>query len=309
VVNGLPAIKWLQTYLFLYIYTIVLKCHFFILILHSRKHFRSVSVEYTQMKKERSFRNYYGEYLDVCSSVSNANVILDLRKLLKKENSERSLNQPFGTCLIDYSGMVLSYISDHCHEILSYSKDEYEEGGIDFYAQTFHPGDKVIFSGQVFRDIREYWNRIPSEEISNYRFSFTHRYFRKDGTESQMLEQNTYLEPNYSGIPVLNLLTFTDIGDFKTDTNLVLTISRLVNGQGYVKIFSKSYPQPGNTVLSRRESEILRLCLDGLTGKLIAEKLFLSIQTVKNHKRNMMKKTSAGNITGLINLSIKNNWI
>jgi DNA-binding CsgD family transcriptional regulator len=261
------------------------------------------------MKKATNFRNYYDEYLEVCSSVSPASKILDLRKSLKKENPGRSLSLPFGTCLIDYSCMVLSYISDHCHEILSYSKNEYEEGGIDFYAQTFHPWDKVIFSNQVFRDIREYWNRIHPEEISNYRFSFSHRYFRKDGTTSQILERNTYLEPNYSGIPVLNLLTFTDIGDFKTDTSMVLTISRLVNGQGYVKIFSKSYPQPGNTVLSKRESEILRLCLDGLSSKMIADKLCLSIQTVKNHKRNMRVKTSARNTAGLINLSIKNNWI
>ena len=216
---------------------------------------------------------------------------------------------PFGTCLMDYSSKVYSYISDHCDEILSYSKDDYIEGGFDFQAQVFHPEDKVIFSGQVFRDIREYWKRIPPGEIKNYMFSFSHRYFRKDGTTSQLLQKSTYLEPNYSGIPVLNLLTFTDIGDFKTDTSLVLTISRLVNGEGYVKVFSKSYPQPGNTVLSKRELEVLKLCIDGLTSKMIADKLFLSVQTVKNHKRNMMAKTSARNIAALISLSLMNNWI
>jgi DNA-binding CsgD family transcriptional regulator len=258
---------------------------------------------------EKSIRNYYNEYLEVCNSVSPASRIIDLRKSLIKENPGRSHSVPFGTCLMDYTGEGLSYISDHCDEILSYSKDEYEEGGNDFYNQTFFPGDKVIFDEQVFRDIREFWNLIPPEEISSYRFSFTHRYFRKDGTTSQMLEQNNYLEPNSQGIPVLNLLTFADIGDFKTDTSLVLTISRLISGKGYVKVYSKSYAQTGTTFLSRRESEILRLCLEGLTGEMIAVKLFLSIQTVKNHKRNMMEKTSTHNITGLINLSIKNHWI
>lgn len=261
------------------------------------------------MQSEKSMRNYYDEYLEVCNSVSPASRIIELRKSLKKENSGRSHSLPFGTCLVDHAGKALSYISDHCHEILSYSRDEYEEGGSDFYDRTFYPGDKVVFCEQVFRDIREYWNRIPPEEISSYRFSFTHRYCRKDGTTSQMLEQNTYLEPDSLGIPVLNLLTFTDIGDFKTDTSMVLTISRLVRDQGYVKVYSKSYLQPENIFLSKRESEILRLCLEGLTGEMIAVKLFLSIQTVKNHKRNMMEKTSTRNITGLINLSIKNHWI
>jgi len=49
------------------------------------------------------------------------------------------------------------------------------------------------------------------------------------------------MEPQNHGIPVLNLLVFSDIGDYKTDTSIVLTASRLIEGQGYVKVFSKSY--------------------------------------------------------------------
>lgn len=261
------------------------------------------------MKTAATIKNYYEEYLDVCSSISIASKNLDLLKSIKKEYSGRSLSLPFGTCLMDYSSREYSYLSDHCDEIISYSKDEYKQGGPDFHARNFHPDDKVVFAEQVFRDICLYWKSIPFEQMDKHRFSFTHRYFRKDGTISQLLQQSNYLEPNHEGIPVLNFLTFSDIGDFKTDTNLVLTISRLVNGEGYVKIFSKSYSVQENSVLSKREVEILQLCYDGLSSKMIAEKLFISIQTVKNHKRNMMGKTSTGNITGLIKLGIKNNWI
>lgn len=261
------------------------------------------------MKRRTSFKGYYEEYLDVCSSIPAASKNLDLLKSIKKEDSGRSLSLPFGTCLMDYSNKVYSYLSENCDEIISYSKEEYKEGGPDFHARNFHPDDKVVFTEQVFRDISLFWKSIPNEQMNTYRFSFNHRYFRKDGTISQLLQQSNYLEPNNEGIPVLNFLTFSDIGDFKTDTSLVLTISRLVNGLGYIKVFSKSYTQKENSVLSKRETEILQLCYDGLSSKMIAEKLFISIQTVKNHKRNMMEKTSTGNITGLIKLGIKNNWI
>ena len=107
----------------------------------------------------------------------------------------------------------------------------------------------------------------------------------------------------------MNLTTFSDVTDFKTDDNMVLSISRYVNGKGYVKIFSKTYPRLVKMVLSSRESEIIRLSLEGLTSKMIADKLFLSMHTVKNHKRNMMEKTSTRNISELIHLSIKKNWI
>ncbi len=261
------------------------------------------------MRSKKKIRNYYDEYLEICRSVAASHGILDLKESLKKENSGKCLSLPFGTCLMDYSSNNYAYISDHCDEIITYSKDEYFDGGPDFHARKFHPDDKIIFTRQVFRDIREFWSHIPAEEISDYRFSFNHRYLRRDGTTSQLLQQSTYMEPDPGGIPVLNLLTFTDIGDFKTDTSLVLTVSRLIDGQGYVKVFSKSYPQSGNTVLSKRELEILKLCIDGMTSKRIADKLFLSEQTVKNHKRNMMAKTSASNIAALISLSLMNNWI
>jgi DNA-binding CsgD family transcriptional regulator len=260
------------------------------------------------MKKATVLRNYYEEYLEVCSSVSASNC-LELVKLLKKEDPASSINLPYGTCLMDYSSRVYSYLSDNIDEIIGYSKVEYKKGGPDLHALNFHPDDKVIFSEQVFRDIREFWSRIPTGEIHTYRFLFNHRYFRKDGTTSQLLQQSTYLEPDQSGIPLLNLLTFSDIGDYKTDNSLVLTISRLVKGEGYMKVFSKTYQQPVNSVISEREAEVLRLCLDGLSSKMIADKLFLSIQTVKNHKRKMMEKTSTRNIAELINVSIKNNWV
>ena len=42
--------------------------------------------------------------------------------------------------------------------------------------------------------------------------------------------------------------------------------------------------------LSSRETELIHLIANGLTNKDIAEKLFLSIHTVKTHRRNIIKK-------------------
>lgn len=43
-------------------------------------------------------------------------------------------------------------------------------------------------------------------------------------------------------------------------------------------------------LLSQRETEIVNLVTEGLTNKEIAEKLFLSIHTVKTHRKNIIKK-------------------
>jgi len=53
-------------------------------------------------------------------------------------------------------------------------------------------------------------------------------------------------------------------------------------------------------LLSQREFEILKLVEEGLSSEQIAEKLFLSINTVNTHRSNMLKKTGKDSISDLI---------
>ena len=53
-------------------------------------------------------------------------------------------------------------------------------------------------------------------------------------------------------------------------------------------------------LLSQREFEILKLVEEGLSSERIAEKLFLSINTVNTHRCNILKKTRKDSISDLI---------
>jgi len=57
-------------------------------------------------------------------------------------------------------------------------------------------------------------------------------------------------------------------------------------------------------VLSDRERDVLRLVLSGKNSKEISEKLFISINTVHSHRRNILKKTGCKSTLEL--LRIKN---
>ncbi len=54
------------------------------------------------------------------------------------------------------------------------------------------------------------------------------------------------------------------------------------------------------TPLSRREKEVLALIVEELSNQEIADKLFISTRTVDAHKRNLLQKTGAKNIAGLV---------
>ncbi len=61
--------------------------------------------------------------------------------------------------------------------------------------------------------------------------------------------------------------------------------------------------------LTRREIEIMRLIGQALTNKDIAEKLYISDQTVSVHRKNIMRKLSVNSTANLIKIAFENNLV
>jgi DNA-binding NarL/FixJ family response regulator len=84
-------------------------------------------------------------------------------------------------------------------------------------------------------------------------------------------------------------------------------------GANLSKIIYKSYvhqvqTNTGNepeTILSGREIEIIKLLSDGLSGKEIGDKLFISPRTVESHKSNILEKLNLRNSAEIIKYAIK----
>lgn len=58
--------------------------------------------------------------------------------------------------------------------------------------------------------------------------------------------------------------------------------------------------------LTEREIEILKLICESLTNEQIAEKLFISVETVKWHRANLLAKSGCSNSAGLVIYAIRN---
>ena len=67
--------------------------------------------------------------------------------------------------------------------------------------------------------------------------------------------------------------------------------------------------QPEESVLTKREIEVLKLLAEGLFNKEIAYKLLISEKTVKNHVSNIFKKIDVSDRTQAAVYAIKNNIV
>lgn len=70
---------------------------------------------------------------------------------------------------------------------------------------------------------------------------------------------------------------------------------------GLIKKKSKKVIDISTHKLSKREIEIIGLLMQGLSSEEIAEKLFISYETVKSHRKHILEKTGAKNTAALIN--------
>lgn len=64
-----------------------------------------------------------------------------------------------------------------------------------------------------------------------------------------------------------------------------------------------------DVILTRREKDILRLIAEGYSTKEIADRLFLSINTVETHRKNILFKSGLRNMAHLIKWAVENGQI
>jgi hypothetical protein len=88
----------------------------------------------------------------------------------------------------------------------------------------------------------EFFDSIPNDDKSKYKFSFTSRFFHSNGEQMMMLQNNFFLKWNESGKPLIKLFTITDITSYKEDSTAVFYVTRL-NDDGTNEVVLQHYTE------------------------------------------------------------------
>ncbi len=91
---------------------------------------------------------------------------------------------------------------------------------------------------------------------------------------------------------------------------IVDAIRKVAAGEKYLysdlqkQIMNNFFEPRTSHVITRREKEILQLIVDEHTNQEIADKLFLSLRTVENHRNNLLQKLGVKNTAGLVKAAL-----
>ncbi len=113
-----------------------------------------------------------------------------------------------------------------------------------------------------------------------------------------------YLLKSARGTDVVGAIRAVRSGESVLDSTVTRKLLKRVVGP----VNSGTQRQAG-TQLTLRENEILRLAASGMSNKEIADKLYLSLRTVKAHLTNIFNKMGCGSRTDAIIKGLKQGYI
>lgn len=196
--------------------------------------------------------------------------------------------------IFDLSVMEHVYLSPNYSDLLGWDPEKISSPENEYINQRMHPDDLAHLnsvSGQFFGLILHV-DPAWREQMKYIKLIMDYRTIGKDGNYVRVIEQHKLLELDRYG----NVWLSMSVLDLSPDQDLTsLCRYRLVNtltGELY------HFPATGlitENKLSLREKEILQLLAKGLISKQIADKLFISVNTVNTHRQRIIEKLNVSN--------------
>jgi DNA-binding NarL/FixJ family response regulator len=151
-------------------------------------------------------------------------------------------------------------------------------------ASALHPGVKFIML-TVFDDDERIFNAIKSG---------AHGYLLKESTAKQIIDA-IYQVYEDEGAPM--------------SPGIARKAWKWLNGLSLQPVVEKKVTKSEMEPLSEREKEILKCSMEGKEYAQIAELLFLSKHTVRQHMKNIYNKLHVSSKIEALQISLKNKWI
>lgn len=191
------------------------------------------------------------------------------------------------------------YVSANCEDIIGYDCRYFQSLTLDETTNLLHDDDVNGFKNCV-----EKMQELTSLKYDAYKFLFFYRLRNPSGGYTYLQDEKIAIETRPGKFAFITLLK--NITAEFHQHRVKLIIQKKIRNK-YVTIHEFVPQSEKQNGFSIRQMEIVDLIARGFSNKSIADKLHLSISTVKNHKQLLFKKMNVKNSIEMLN-SIPGTW-
>lgn len=226
----------------------------------------------------------------------------------------RSLNEawlpasPIVGMLMDMRGMRIQLATRNSVDVLGFGNDLIAREGFRFLVERIEPADRDR-ALLVYKEAYQHYHTITPSLRKYHRFSLAYRFRHgASGTPIWLLHQSipALIDPSGALVYTLNLLT--DISAYKPDSSSQGRFYVPTSNQGLKEIRIPTEEQLMR-VLTKREKQIIRMLMEGMSSKQIAQSLGISANTVNNHRKRLLGKTGCNNSMELVRYAMENGLV
>ncbi|MCM5527720.1 LuxR C-terminal-related transcriptional regulator [Parasegetibacter sp. NRK P23] len=206
--------------------------------------------------------------------------------------------------IVNLGRVDIEFMSENVTKVIGVKHPS--EYTVEYIYENVHPEDKGRFISHE-QQVTAFFNTLPPDKVMKYKVSYDYRMRRTDGTYIWILMQTTTIQTDDSGAVIRVLGVQTDITHLKTDnTPSGLSFLGLEGEPSFYNVpVDNMMVLPSRELFTPREKEILRYLVQGFTSQEIAQKMFISKQTVDRHRKNMLAKTGLRNSLELVNFALR----
>jgi len=187
----------------------------------------------------------------------------------------------------EYTFVQSKFDTHLCYPLNEYSKKEPRF----FFELMPYPDFK--FSMETIKETFAFLNKLDISKRKEYKLVFEFRLSDPAGNLYRFLQQCLVLEQDNEGNIWMVLILNDLIPNKLEDNHLMRRLLHMPSGE--ICFFQNDSKTASKKFLTKRETEILGLLSQGLQSKEISDKLFISVNTVNNHRQKIIEKFNAEN--------------
>jgi DNA-binding CsgD family transcriptional regulator len=210
--------------------------------------------------------------------------------------------------VIDFFDMRLSHVSASIKEIHDLDPENVTFNDI---LNLIHPDDMEHVSQSEAQVLYVLYKIIKPDKITKYKMNYSFRFKTLGDIYKLFLHQAITLTVDENGGIAKSLNIHTDISHITKINNYEVSLIGLFGEPSYMNLKNAASlkENPVAVKYTKREVEIIKLMSEGASSLSIAKNLSISLDTVKNHRKNMLHKSNCKNMVELVKLCIINGII